>query len=280
MTQPSQNRRDFDEWDSVFEDSDPTRVLDPRASQQEYAQPVHGGAGYDGQEFGRVEAGQDAPLTASRYGGRDSVPTQAPARPQQQASPPHAYREESTQPAPLPRPARPQHQYARIQFIPAFAGVLVASALYGGTLPLARALFNLLGLSHYSGMTESVLAATSTSTQAQALPWVITLSVLLLLAFGFGGYTAARMAAVTPSKQAVGVIGMAALGTLLATLLTWATGSLNSPLTPRVALQPLLSPDLAVGALVILAAAVLALMGALIGAAAGTRYHKALNLPD
>ena len=35
MTDQPKNRRDFDEWDAVFEDSDPTRVLDPRTFGQD-----------------------------------------------------------------------------------------------------------------------------------------------------------------------------------------------------------------------------------------------------
>ncbi|WP_237201950.1 hypothetical protein [Rothia nasimurium] len=277
MTQPSQNRRDFDEWDAVFEDSDPTRVLDPRTHQQEYTRGAPGEAEHSG-----VQPTQDAPLTASRYGRVEPVAAQSTPEPLPQTASPQLYREEqlpSVSPAPpAPGPGSRRLQYSRIQFIPAFAGVLVASALYGGALPLLRSLFTLLGLSHYSGITETVLAATSASTQAQALPWAIGVGLLLLTAFGFGGYTASRMAVLAPSKQALGVLGMAALGVLLATLLTWATSSMSSPLAPRVALQPLLGPDLAVGTLVTLALAVLALIGALIGAAAGSRYHKAISL--
>ncbi|WP_237210126.1 hypothetical protein [Rothia nasimurium] len=283
MTEPSQNRRDFDEWDAVFEDSDPTRVLDPRT----FGQDARGS---------QASAPADPEVSATRYqrvppteqNHQQTVPVQAQPQPTQQV-----YSAEPATPAqplqPVPASARPAANLGatapaaalkRVQFIPAFCGALVAYGLTTGGLALARTLMGVLGVSVYSGLTETVLAVTAPASRTQALPWLITIAVLIALAFGFAGYTASRMTALAPSKQAVGVLAVSTLGVLLATLLTWATAQLASPLAPVYALQPLLTPDLAIGALTALATGVLALVGALIGAGLGTRYHRALTGAD
>ncbi|WHS50702.1 hypothetical protein QM007_01610 [Rothia sp. SD9660Na] len=281
MTDQPKNRRDFDEWDAVFEDSDPTRVLDPRTF---------------GQDADSTPASTpaDAGVSATRYqrvppaeqNHQQTAPPQVQPQPTQQV-----YSAEPTTPAqPLravPASARPAANLGatasalkRVQFIPAFCGALVAYGLTTGGLALARTLMGLLGVSTYSGLTETVLAVTAPASRAQALPWLITVALVLSLAFGLGGYAATRMTALAPGKQAVGVLAVSALGSLLATLLTWATDQLAHPLTPSYALQPLLSPDVAIGALTALAAGVLALLAALAGGGLGLRYHRTLTGAD
>lgn len=284
MTDQPKNRRDFDEWDAVFEDSDPTRVLDPRTFGQNA-----------GSSQGSTPA--DAGVSATRYqrvppteqqNHQQTVPVQAQPQPTQQV-----YSAEPATPAqplqPVPASVRPAANLGatapavalkRVQFIPAFCGALVAYGLTTGGLALARTLMGVLGVSVYSGLTETVLAVTTPASRTQALPWLITVAALIAVAFGLAGYTASRMTALAPSKQAVGVLAVSALGVLLATLLTWATAQLIHPLAPTYALQPLLTPDLAIGALTALATGVLALVGALIGAGLGTRYHRALTGAD
>ena len=283
MTEPSQNRRDFDEWDAVFEDSDPTRVLDPRT----FGQDARGSQGSTPADAG-VSATRYQRVPPTEQNHQQTAPPQAQHQPTQQV-----YSAEPATPAqPLqavPASARPAANLGatapaaalkRVQFIPAFCGALVAYGLTTGGLALARTLMGVLGVSVYSGLTETVLAVTAPASRAQALPWIITVALLLSLAFGLGGYVATRMTALAPGKQAVGVLAVSALGSLLATLLTWATAQLARPLAPSYALQPLLSPDVAIGALTVLAAGVLALLAALAGAGLGLRYHRALTGAD
>lgn len=284
MTDQPKNRRDFDEWDAVFEDSDPTRVLDPRTF---------------GQDAGSspASAPADAGVSATRYqrvpsteqNHQQTAPPQAQPQPTQQvysaeqatpAQPLAAVERPAYSPVPSSGVASSASVLKRVQFIPAFCGALVAYGLTTGGLALARTLMGLLGVSTYSGLTETVLAVTAPASRTQALPWLITVAALIAVAFGLAGYTASRMTALAPSKQAVGVLAVSALGVLLATLLTWATAQLTHPLAPAYALQPLLTPDLAIGALTTLATGVLALVGALIGAGLGTRYHRALTGAD
>lgn len=283
MTDQPKNRRDFDEWDAVFEDSDPTRVLDPRTF---------------GQDAGSSQASTpaDAGVSATRYqrvppteqNHQQTVPVQAQPQPTQQVySAEPATPAQPLQPVPASAPpavnlgaTAPAAALKRVQFIPAFCGALVAYALATGGLALARTLMGVLGVSVYSSLTETVLAVTAPASRTQALPWLITVAALIAVAFGLAGYTASRMTALAPSKQAVGVLAVSALGVLLATLLTWATAQLTHPLAPAYALQPFLTPDLAIGALTTLATGVLALVGALIGARLGTRYHRALTGAD
>lgn len=283
MTEPSQNRRDFDEWDAVFEDSDPTRVLDPRT----FGQDARGSQGSTPADAG-VSATRYQRVPPAEQNHQQTAPPQAQPQPTQQV-----YSAEPATPAqPLqavPASARPAAKLGatmpaaalkRVQFIPAFCGALVAYGLATGGLALARTLMGLLGVSTYSGLTETVLAVTAPASRAQALPWLITVALVLSLAFGLGGYTASRMTALAPSKQAVGVLAVSTLGVLLATLLTWATAQLTHPLAPAYALQPLLAPDLPIGALTVLATGVLALLAALAGAGLGLRYHRALTTAD
>ncbi|MBF0808551.1 hypothetical protein E4U03_08030 [Rothia nasimurium] len=278
MTDQPKNRRDFDEWDAVFEDSDPTRVLDPRTF---------------GQDAGSSQASTpaDAGVSATRYQRSPQVGQEyLQAAPAQAQPPQQVYSAEPATPAqPVQASAYPAAHLGamapaaalkRVQFIPAFCGALVAYALATGSLALARTVMGVLGVSTYSGLTETVLAVTAPASRPQALPWLITVAVLIAVAFGLAGYTASRMTALAPSKQAVGVLAVSTLGVLLATLLTWATAQLTHPLAPAYALQPLLTPDLAIGALTALATGVLALVSALIGAGLGTRYHRALTGAD
>lgn len=283
MTDQPKNRRDFDEWDAVFEDSDPTRVLDPRTFGQDAGSsqaPTPADAGVSatryqrspqaGQEYQQTASAQVQPQPPQQVYSAEPVP---PAQPVQ-AVPASAYPVEHL------GATSPAAALKRVQFIPAFCGALVAYALATGSLALARTVMGVLGISTYSGLTETVLAVTAPASRAQALPWLITVALLLSLAFGLGGYAATRMTALAPGKQAVGVLAVSALGSLLATLLTWATAQLAHPLAPSYALQPLLSPDVAIGALTVLAAGVLALLAALAGAGLGLRYHRALTGAD
>ncbi|WP_326504177.1 hypothetical protein [Rothia nasimurium] len=285
MTNQPKNRRDFDEWDAVFEDSDPTRVLDPRTFGQDAGSSQASTPADAGVSATRY---QHVPPTEQNQNHQQTVPVQAQPQPTQQV-----YSAEPATPA-QPVQAVPASAYPtahlgaiasaaalkRVQFIPAFCGALVAYALATGGLALARTVMGVLGVSTYSGLTETVLAVTTPASRTQALPWLITVAALIAVAFGLAGYTASRMTALAPSKQAVGVLAVSALGVLLATLLTWATAQLTHPLAPAYALQPLLTPDLAIGALTTLATGVLALVGALIGAGLGTRYHRALTGAD
>ncbi|WP_237242791.1 hypothetical protein [Rothia nasimurium] len=283
MTDQPKNRRDFDEWDAVFEDSDPTRVLDPRTFGQDAGgsqAPTPADPGVSATRYQRV------PPTEQNH--QQTVPVQAQPQPTQQVySAEPATPAQPLQPVPASAPpaanlgtTAPAAALKRVQFIPAFCGALVAYALTTGGLALARTMMGVLGVSVYSGLTETVLAVTAPASRTQALPWLITVAVLIALAFGFAGYTASRMTALAPSKQAVGVLAVSTLGVLLATLLTWATAQLTHPLAPAYALQPLLAPDLPIGALTVLATGVLALLAALAGAGLGLRYHRALTTAD
>ena len=283
MTDQPKNRRDFDEWDAVFEDSDPTRVLDPRTFGQDA-----GGSPASTPADPEVSATRYQRVPPTEQNHQQTVPVQAQPQPTQQV-----YSAEPATPAqplqPMPASARPAANLGatapaaalkRVQFVPAFCGALVAYALTTGGLALDRTMMGVLGVSVYSGLTETVLAVTAPASRTQALPWLITVAVLISVAFGFAGYTASRMTALAPSKQAVGVLAMSTLGALLATLLTWATAQLTHPLAPAYALQPLLAPDLPIGALTVLATGVLALLAALAGAGLGLRYHRALTTAD
>ncbi|WP_237224319.1 hypothetical protein [Rothia nasisuis] len=274
-----QNRsdhQDFEDWEAVFEDSDPTRVLNPRAEQWSAADPTT--------QQSQVATHSGADLSATRYGqapsgfpgsaGPTTPAAPLPAVPPAPQAAPAQINPAASFPGP---PLNVRASQARVQFLPALSGALVAAAVIAGTLATTRFILTSMGTAVYPGPTEAVLAVTATSTQLAALPWTITTALALLLGYALAGYTATRMTALAPGKQALGVVAVSAFGVLLATLLTWATSSADVPLRPGFALQPLVGPDPVFGTLTTLATGVLALLGALLGASAGTRYHKRLG---
>lgn len=266
-------RDDFEDWDSVFEDSEPTRSLTAPQDQQ----------------FKDLE-GRTLPLESHAHHQNTLSATRSGTVPssihRQQVHPATAqlplHHEQTningagTGPVP-PQLSAPVDVYRRIQFLPASSGALIAYALGTGLFTFLESVFSAFGIATYSSLTGSVLAVTVASTQGQALPWVIGSAIIWLVSFGWAGYAAARMSAVAPVKQALGVIAVSLLATLLATLVTWASASLPSPVTPGFALQPLLAPDLATGFLTALSTMLIATLGAVLGALFGIRYPRALT---
>lgn len=264
-------REDFENWDAVFEDSEPTRSLSP--SQDHYTDRLE----EDTRPL-ETNAYQQETLSATRSGQAPYPVGSQQAHPATAQLPlPHQQTEAGWDDKVAPLPSARVAIYRRIQFLPAMSGSLVAYALSTGLFALIRAVFSAVGISTYSSLTGGALAVSAASTQGQAIPWVVASALIWLLSFGWAGYVAARMAAVAPTKQALGVVAVSFLATLVATLVTWATASLPSPLKPSFALQPLLAPDLAVGSLTALAAGLLAAIGSMLGAGLGIRYYRALT---
>lgn len=264
------NQLPFEDWDSVFDDAEPTRVLSPSPEQG------RDNLGEDTVILG-ARSQPESTLSATRY-GQNPYPAES-----QQTHPATAQLPLSQQVPEValgniaPRPSSPGVTFRRVQFLPASSGALVAYALSTGLFALMSSLWSALGIATYDSFTGAALAVSSSSTQGQALPWVMVSAFVWLVSFGWAGYTAGRMAALAPTKQALGVIAVCLLAVLIATLATWATASLPDPLTPSFALQPLLAPDLAIGFLTLLAAALVAAIGSLLGSGLGVRYYRALT---
>lgn len=258
-------RKDFEDWDSIFEDAEPTRVISPEAVQH----ARRPGASLESQidHQGTVSATRYEQASYSRR-TQESHPTtsQLPAIQQEK---------NSSQGIKSDLPV--VSTYRRIQFIPSSSGTLVAYALITGLFALVRSVFGVLGISTYSSPTGAVLAVSTASSQGQALPWVVASTVIWVFSFGCAGYTASRMAVVAPTKQALGVLAVSFLAVLVATLVTWLVASPSHQAASSFALQPLLAPDLAIGFLTALAIGLLAIIGSMLGAWSGIRYHQALT---
>lgn len=257
------DRQGFEDWDSIFEDSEPTRVITPESVQHarnpgDHTRPLKRYA----DQQGTMSATRDNQLAQSvELGQAHTIPDQLPLSQQGNAS----------------LQAGNISAYRRVQFIPAGSGALVAYGLSTGLFALVRTTFDALGVSTYSNFTGAVMAVFTASSQSQALPWTVASALIWLFSFGCAGYTASRMSVVAPTKQAIGVLAVTCFGVFLATLVTWMTVSLPSPITPPFALQPLLDPDLAIGFLTALAAGLLTIIGSMLGAWSGIRYHQRLT---
>ncbi|MFW0111425.1 hypothetical protein [Rothia sp. CCM 9416] len=264
-------QEDFEDWDAVFEDSESTRLLSP--SQHHYTDRLE-------EDTRPLETStyQQEILSATRSGQAPYPVGRQQAHPATAQLPlPHQQTEAGWDHEVAPLPSARVAVYRRIQFLPAMSGSLVAYALSTGLFALVRTVFTAVGISTYSSLTGGALAVSVASSQGQAIPWVVASALIWLLSFGWAGYVATRMAAVAPIRQALGVLAVSFLATLLATLVTWASAWLPSPLTPSFAFQRLLAPDLALGALTALAAGLLAAIGSMLGAALGMRYRRALT---
>lgn len=265
------NRRDFEDWDSVFEDSEPTRVITPESAQQ--ARELEG----DTAPF-ESQPNQQATMPAARRNQPSQLTYTEETRPGTTQIP---YSQPESESLHTVITASPQavntFAYRRVQFIPSSSGALVAYALGTGLFTVARSIFEALGVSTYSNFTGAVMAVSTVSSQSQAVPWVITSTLIWLFSFGCAGYTASRMAIVAPAKQAIGVLAVTCFAVLVATLITWMTVSLPSPIAPSFALQPLLDPDLGIGSLTALAIGLFVAIGSLLGAWFGIRYYNRLT---
>ena len=249
------NRHGFEDWDSVFEEPEPTRAIVPEPAQhaRQFGGHTRSLGGYPHQQ--------------------GTLPPVRPNRPPQLMGASQAY---STT-AQAPYQAANVYAYRRVQFIPSGCGTLVAYSVNTGLFALLKVAFETLGISTYDKFAGAVTAVSTASTQSQALPWAIAGALIWLFSFGCAGYTASRMSAVAPMKQAVGVLAVTCFAVLVATLMTWMTVSLPSPITPPFALQPLLDPDLNIGVLTALATGLLALFGSILGALSGIKYHQRLT---
>lgn len=261
-------QRETSEWEAVFADSDPTRVLPSSPAEQPLTDENNG-------EVSAVRYRAEPETSPVQAAGGEQVV--APRRPAEYGVPAwqqvdtggeHPY---STYSLPAASP------YHRVQFIPAFLGALIAYGINGGVLSIVKLAAAQLGFQSFSSPTGAVLALLDTGTRTAALPWSIALTVSYIVAFTLAGYAAARMSAVAPTRQAVGVILMTLLGLLLGSLTTWATSNASYPLKPSFSGHTFLAENFGVGALTLLGVLLLALMCALLGSLVGNRYHRKLH---
>lgn len=252
----------FEGWDDVFADSDPTRVLPADAGE---------GAG----QAGSSSAG--AGISATRYQASAPAQVTSAEKPMAEPAPAKAAWSRPASPAPEVGPVDPSLAYRRVQFIPAFIAALAAYSVAKGLVYGGMVLAGLFKFKTYETPGALAAALFDAAARPQALPWAIVLAVAYFGAFVVAGYAAARMSAIAPLKQAMGVNLVALLVLLLASLLAWVSSMSGLNLTPTYSLGYFLADGVGNGLLALLAFFALAMTGALVGSGVGSRYHRKLR---
>lgn len=250
---------EHDIWDDVFEsdaertqqfsaaserDDEPTRVLNYRQPEQVTATAPYPVA--------------SVPLQADTY---DAEPAQAaaPARP--------AYSEPVTA-APREAPAS-----EGMRLFPGFLGFLVACSATAGLTWMFTSVLALANSVSYTNSAQALSQAMGAGGSQNTWFWWGTSLALWAVGFGFGGYTAARLTRFSRFKQGLAVWLWLTLTIAISTLLTFVLPQQVEGSLP-FAVQTLADASPSVNALALLALAVSALLGSLVGSSVGLRYHK------
>lgn len=175
--------------------------------------------------------------------------------------------------------AREKEEYGGIKFGSAFFGWLTAT----GTAVLLTALAAAAGAAFgLSGTTDAQDAVDQATENAETIGIVggIVLVVVLFVAYYCGGYVAGRMARFDGAKQGLAVWLWAVVIAIVLALLGLIAGSQYNVLSqlntfPQI---PVSASDLTTGGVIALvAAAVVSLVGAVLGGIAGMRFHRKVD---
>lgn len=175
--------------------------------------------------------------------------------------------------------AREREEYGGIKIGSAFFGWLTAT----GTAVLLTALAAAAGAAFgLSGTTDAQEVVDQASENAETIGIVggIVLVVVLFVAYYCGGYVAGRMARFDGAKQGLAVWLWAVVVAIVLALLGLVAGSRYNVLSqlntfPQI---PVSTSDLTTGGVIALvAAAVVSLVGAVLGGLAGMRFHRRVD---
>ncbi|WP_021481605.1 MULTISPECIES: hypothetical protein [unclassified Cellulosimicrobium] len=175
--------------------------------------------------------------------------------------------------------AREKEEYGGIKIGSAFFGWLTATGTAVLLTALAAAAGAALGL---SGTTDAQDAVEQATENAETIGIVggIVLVVVLFVAYYCGGYVAGRMARFDGAKQGLAVWLWAVVIAIVLALLGLVAGSQYNVLSqlntfPQI---PVSANDLTTGGVIALvAAAVVSLVGAVLGGIAGMRFHRKVD---
>lgn len=175
--------------------------------------------------------------------------------------------------------AREKETFGGFKFGAAFFGWLTATGAAVLLTALAAALGAAIGLSQAESVDDAANTAADNADDVGVIS-VIVVGVVLLVAYFAGGYVAGRMARFSGLKQGLAVWLWAVLIALVVAVVTAIAGSqwdvlgnLNS--FPRIPVTP--ETATTTGILTALGAAVITLVGALLGGMAGMRYHRKID---
>jgi len=175
--------------------------------------------------------------------------------------------------------AREKEQFGGFKFGSAFFGWLTATGLTVLLTALAAAIGAAIGLSQTGSVDEAADAATQNA-DGVGIVGVIVIALVLLVSYFAGGYVAGRMARFSGAKQGIAVWIWAVVIAIVIAIVTAIAGSqwdilgtLNS--FPRIPVTP--ETATTAGILTALGAAVITLLGAVLGGLAGMRYHRRVD---
>lgn len=175
--------------------------------------------------------------------------------------------------------AREKEEYGGIKLGSAFFGWLTATGTAVILTALAAAAGAALGLSGTTDAQEVVDQATENA-ETIGIVGGIVLVVVLFVAYYCGGYVAGRMARFDGAKQGLAVWLWAVVIAIVLALLGLVAGSQYNVLSqlntfPQI---PVSASDLTTGGIIALvAAAVVSLVGAVLGGIAGMRFHRKVD---
>lgn len=175
--------------------------------------------------------------------------------------------------------AREKEEYGGIKIGSAFFGWLTATGTAVLLTALAAAAGAALGLSGTTDAQDAVELATENA-ETIGIVGGIVLVVVLFVAYYCGGYVAGRMARFDGAKQGLAVWLWAVVIAIVLALLGLVAGSQYNVLSqlntfPQI---PVSANDLTTGGVIALvAAAVVSLVGAVLGGIAGMRFHRKVD---
>ncbi|MDL5352340.1 hypothetical protein [Microbacterium sp. zg-YB36] len=175
---------------------------------------------------------------------------------------------------------REKERFGGFKFGAAFFGWLTAM----GATVLLTALVAAVGAAvsgFGSGTTvDDAVDAATDNTETVGVVGAIVLGLVLLIAYFAGGYVAGRMARFSGLKQGLAVWIWAVVIAIVVAIITAIAGSQwnilgNLPGLPAIPVTP--ETATLTGILTALGVAVVTLVGALLGGAAGMRYHRRVD---
>ncbi|SDO27976.1 hypothetical protein SAMN04487848_0171 [Microbacterium sp. ru370.1] len=175
--------------------------------------------------------------------------------------------------------ARERETFGGFKFGSAFFGWLTATGTAVLLTAFAAAVGAAIGLSQTETADNADNAATDNAGTLGVVS-AIVVGVILLVAYFAGGYVAGRMARFSGAKQglavwvwAIAIAVVVAVVTVIAGSQWDILGNLNS--FPRIPVTP--ESATTAGILTALGAAVITLLGAILGGLAGMRYHRKVD---
>lgn len=172
--------------------------------------------------------------------------------------------------------AREKEEFGGFKFGSAFFGWLTAM----GTTVILTALVTAIGAAIGLGSNADPGEVTDASLGAVGIAAIVAIGIVLLISYYAGGYVAGRMARFSGAKQGVAVWIWAIVIAIIVAVITAIAGSQwdilgNLQGFPRIPVTP--ETATLTGILTALGAAIVTLLGAILGGIAGMRFHRKVD---